>query len=623
MYALIIVLPLLSFIAAALFGRFIGTKGSSIITSSTIALSFLLAIFYIIQGSNVYLDLGEWVPAASFIVHAGFQFDELTMVMLAVITSISTIVHIYSCDYMGHDPHLPRFLSYLSLFTFFMIILVTGDNLLQLFIGWEGVGVCSFLLINFWWTRIQANQSAIKAMVVNRIGDLGLILAMGLALFNYGTIQFDTLLHLCNSNTDLITCFLLLGAIGKSAQLGLHTWLPDAMEGPTPVSALIHAATMVTAGVYLILRTSPLFELANHDLVLIFGTLTAFFGATVGVVQNDIKRIIAYSTCSQLGYMVLACGLSSYSLALYHLSSHAVFKALLFLAAGSVIHALQDEQDIRKMGGLINVIPLTYAFLLIGSLSLAGFPYLSGFYSKEPIIQVALVYPGATWSYVLASVSAILTAFYSFRLLTLVFLTKPNGFRTSFDTASESSVLVTAPLTVLSLGAIGYGYMTKDYFIGPGRDLFVVQAQHSWFLEAEFVSPLFKILPVASTAVGITAGVLFAGTILPRGLVRFLSARWYWDVIYNRLIVEPIMSFGYHITFKLMDKGMLESFGPTAISNWLSGQQANLSRIESGFVYHYSLTLLVGLTVFLALASGFVPLEALLLILIPLVSALF
>ena len=406
MLILIVLLPLMGFISGSLFGRLIG-YGSCIITTSSIFISFLLScsVFMHVLNTGVTYKLlmGSWIFVEFLQINWCFCFDSLTCIMLLVVTFISTLVHLYSIEYMAHDPHLPRFMSYLSLFTFFMLILVTGNNFLQMFVGWEGVGLSSYLLINFWFTRIQANKSAIKAMLVNRVGDFFILLGLFSIYYVFNSLDYDIVFSLVPlvtdlkllfinfeiSAIDLICLFLFLGAMGKSAQLGLHTWLPDAMEGPTPVSALIHAATMVTAGVFLLARCSYLFEFSPFvlNLIMFIGASTAFFASTTGLFQNDIKKVIAYSTCSQLGYMMIACGTSGYAAGMFHLTNHAFFKALLFLSAGSIIHALADEQDMRKMGGLLKFLPFTYSMMFIGSLSLMGFPFLTGFYSKDLILE--------------------------------------------------------------------------------------------------------------------------------------------------------------------------------------------------------------------------------------------
>lgn len=474
MYILVLFVPLLSAVISGLFGRIIGTRGAGIFTSSCIVISFIIScfIFYetTLNVSPVYIKLWRWFDSELFTGSFGLQFDSLTGSMLFVITSVSALVHIYSTGYMKGDPHIPRFMSYLSFFTFLMIVLVTSDNYIQLFIGWEGVGLCSYLLINFWFTRIKANKAAIKAMLVNRVGDIGLVLAMFMILREFGSLEFSIInnLLIIESESSNIICFLLfVGAIGKSAQLGLHTWLPDAMEGPTPVSALIHAATMVTAGVFLIIRSAPLFEFAPFTLtfVTIIGALTAFFAATIGVVQNDLKKVIAYSTCSQLGYMVMICGLSNYSTSLFHLMNHAFFKALLFLSAGSVIHAVSDEQDMRKMGGLIRSIPLTYIMIFIGSLSLMGFPYLTGFYSKDLILELTYNKYYMAFAYWLGSLSALLTAFYSTRLIYLTFFTNTNSRKEALVGIHEPSFNIIYPLIFLAFGSIFIGYLGKEMII--------------------------------------------------------------------------------------------------------------------------------------------------------------
>ena len=474
-------------IISGFLGNKIGSIGAMLLSSGSLFFSCIfsyLIFFDVALGqSPVYIKLFSWINSGIFDVSWGFMFDTLTVLMLVVVTTVSTIVHLYSMGYMESDPHIPRFFSYLSLFTFFMIILVTADNLVQMFVGWEGVGLCSYLLINFWHTRLQANKAAIKAVIVNRVGDFGLVLGMLAVFYVFKTLNYTTLfalvpfyaleikgsLSLLGFNIDMLTficiCFF-IGAVGKSAQLGLHTWLPDAMEGPTPVSALIHAATMVTAGVFLIARCSPLFEYSPSALMVVtcFGAMTAFFAATTALVQNDLKRVIAYSTCSQLGYMIFACGTSNYSVGVFHLANHAFFKALLFLSAGSVIHALGDEQDMRKMGGLAKLIPFTYAMMFIGSISLMGFPFLTGFYSKDAILELAFGKFTVTshFAYWLGTVSASLTAFYSMRLLYLTFINKTNAYRYSIQHIHDLPKIMGYPLFILVFGSIFVGYLMKD-----------------------------------------------------------------------------------------------------------------------------------------------------------------
>jgi len=521
---------LLGFFSGSLFGRFIGF-GTCYITTINLFFSFLLSLFLfydIVSNDIVYkLTMGDWIIVDSLNIGWSFCFDSLTAIMLIVVTFISTLVHLYSTEYMEYDPHLPRFMSYLSLFTFFMLILITANNFLQMFVGWEGVGLSSYLLINFWFTRIQANKAAIKAMLINRIGDFSLLLAIFAIYFIFNSLDYDTIFSLTPlmldykiliggikvPALDMICLLLFFGAMGKSAQLGLHTWLPDAMEGPTPVSALIHAATMVTAGVFLIARCSYLFEYSQFalNLIVFIGSATAFFASTTGLFQNDMKRVIAYSTCSQLGYMIFACGLSNYEVGIFHLSNHAFFKALLFLGAGSVIHAVADEQDMRKMGGLRNLLPFTYSILLIGSLALMGFPFLTGFYSKDTILEVAYA-KYTIWghfSYYLGTFAAFFTAFYSIRLLFLVFLAEPNGHKVVLINAHEGSWRMTFPLFILSLLSILIGFLTRDLFIGFGTDfwgmaLFILP-QNYILTDIEFIDLFHKLLPLIFSISGACA----------------------------------------------------------------------------------------------------------------------
>jgi len=536
---------------------------------------------------------------------------------------------------MGEDPHLPRFMSYLSLFTFFMLMLVTADNFVQMFFGWEGVGLASYLLINFWFTRLQANKSAIKAMVVNRVGDFGLALGVFGIFASFHSVDFSTVFAcasslagqrflFCGIDFDLLNtlCLLLfVGAVGKSAQLGLHIWLPDAMEGPTPVSALIHAATMVTAGVFLIARCSPVFEYAPTALVTVsfFGAMTAFFAATTGVVQNDLKRVIAYSTCSQLGYMVFACGLSNYSVGVFHLANHAFFKALLFLSAGSVIHAFADEQDMRKMGGLSQLLPMTYALMLIGSLALVGFPFLTGFYSKDVILELAYAQYTVSGNFVswLGLVSALCTSYYSFRLLGLAFYGN-RGFRQSFAGTHEAPLLMALPLILLGFGSLFAGYLGRDMMIGLGTQfwgnaLFVLPTpnQAPTLLESEYIPQLAKMIPLVFGFLGLGLAVWinfshawatyrFKTSALGRSLYLFFNKRWLFDKVLNDLFARPVLQFGYQVSFRALDKGILELFGPIGIVQTVQALSQNLSRVQTGFVYHYAYVMLIGLTLLIA-----------------------
>jgi proton-translocating NADH-quinone oxidoreductase chain L len=513
MYLTIIFLTLISSLTVGFFGRWLGFNGSAILATSCVILAFFVStfIFYevAIIGCNSYIKLASWISSETLNVDWGFMFDSLTAVMCIVVTFISCLVHLYSTEYMSHDPHLPRFMSYLSLFTFFMLILVTADNFIQMFVGWEGVGLCSYLLINFWFIRIQANKAGIKAMLMNRIGDFSLIIGVIIIFIYYRSVDYATVaaltpflkldvINFLNLNFNLMSVIgvlLFIGAVGKSAQLGLHTWLPDAMEGPTPVSALIHAATMVTAGVFLLARSSFIYEYSYNVLgyIVVIGSLTAFCASTIGLVQNDLKRVIAYSTCSQLGYMVFACGLSNYSAGVFHLSNHAFFKALLFLSAGSIIHAVNDEQDMRKMGGLKNLLPFTYTMVVIGSLALIGFPFLTGFYSKDLILELAFSkfsYFGY-FSYFLGAFGAFFTAFYSTRLLCLTFLIKPSGHKQVISFAADAPNAITLVLAFLAIPSMFVGFYSKDILVGMGSDVFgtaiYVPLQNTNIFDAEFI----------------------------------------------------------------------------------------------------------------------------------------
>lgn len=601
MYILILFLPLLSAIISGLFGRKVGIKGSQLFSSACIIISFLISCFIyyesVLNSSTTYISLWRWFDIGLFTSLIGFQYDSLTATMLIVITSISAVVHIYSIGYMEGDPHIPRFMSYLSLFTFLMIVLVTSDNYLQLFIGWEGVGLCSYLLINFWFSRLMANKAAIKAMLMNRVGDLGLIIAIILIFREFGSLEFSvivTLISLIEKKYLIIICLLLfLGAIGKSAQLGLHTWLPDAMEGPTPVSALIHAATMVTAGVYLVIRSGPLFDFTLVTLIIItiFGALTAFFAATVGVVQNDLKKIIAYSTCSQLGYMIMICGLSAYSVSLFHLTNHAFFKALLFLSAGSVIHAVNNEQDIRKMGALIKSIPYSYTMILVGSMSLAGFPYLAGFYSKDLILEFAYEKFYIIFAYWLASLTAFLTAFYSIRLIYLVFIANINSTKQVAYYYKEDNKLA-APLFPLAIGSICLGYIGKSIFLSS--TLMPVLPNY------------IKLMPIILSFSGAIIAYylyyinwrVYIGAIFPKTFSFFNSA-WQFNYIINHFFVYYIWKIGHLITYRLIDRGLLEIVGPKGISLIIIRATQFISILQSGSLVTYILIFIVFVIFFL------------------------
>ena len=638
MYLFLVFLPLIGALSAGFFGRYLGESVSSHITVFGVFVAFISSLFVFYEvgfcGNVTYLVLVPWVDLGLFSVQWGFQFDSLTVVMLLVVTSVSFLVHLYSIAYMAGDPHKSRFISYLSLFTFFMLILVTSDNFLQIFVGWEGVGLCSYLLINFWYTRIQANKAAIKAMVVNRIGDVGLALGVMAIFFEFKALDYCTVFALVPSivgktvyflnfevsSLDIICILLFVGAVGKSAQLGLHTWLPDAMEGPTPVSALIHAATIVTAGVFLLARCSPLLEYAPNSLgvILIFGAMTAFFAASTGLLQNDLKRVIAYSTCSQLGYMVFACGLSSYSAGVFHLANHAFFKALLFLSAGSVIHAMGDEQDIRRIGGIRQLLPFTYSMVFVGSLALLGFPFLTGFYSKDVILEVAYAsysVPGhfAHW---LGTLSALFTAFYSIRLLHLTFLGSPRGYRRVVVFVHDAPILIFIPLFILGLCSIFAGYLLRDLFIGVGtcfwQNSLFTHPHRLLLLESEFIPHFIKLVPVVFSVFGAFLGFywyscdvtfLYFVKVSPMGrhFYTFFNRKWFFDKVYNEYVTQTLLHCGYFYTYKVVDRGLVEMLGPFGIVGFLYGVSRWVSFFQTGYIYHYTLVILSAVAFLLAI----------------------
>jgi NADH-ubiquinone oxidoreductase chain 5 len=633
MYLLIVFLTLASSLTVGFFGRFFGFYGSAMLATSCLIVAFFISLFLFYEvafvGCFSYLKFIPWMTSETLNVDWGFMFDSLTVVMCCVVTFISSLVHLYSTEYMSHDPHLPRFMSYLSLFTFFMLILVTADNFVQMFVGWEGVGLCSYLLINFWFTRIQANKAAIKAMLMNRIGDFSLIIGIILIFIYYRALDYASVAVLTPFlKTDVISflgfkvnliviigIFLFIGAVGKSAQLGLHTWLPDAMEGPTPVSALIHAATMVTAGVFLLARSSFIYEYSSSVLgyISIVGALTAFCASTIGLVQNDLKRVIAYSTCSQLGYMVFACGLSNYSVGVFHLSNHAFFKALLFLSAGSIIHAVNDEQDMRKMGGLKNLLPFTYSMVVVGSLALIGFPFLTGFYSKDLILELAFSkysYFGY-FSYFLGTFGAFLTAFYSTRLLCLTFLSEPAGHKSVIPFAADVPNAITLVLGILAIPSIFIGFYTKDMIVGFGTEFFgtaiYVPLDNTNIFDSEFVPLFFKLLPVNLSLLGATLSfvlysfqykVLFAIKIsfIGKKIYNFFNRKWFFDKIYNEYFGQFFFKFGYSVSYKFVDRGIFELLGPTGLSFSAISTGSEFYRGQTGYMYHYTYSILVSLT---------------------------
>jgi NADH-ubiquinone oxidoreductase chain 5 len=640
MYLLIVFLPLLGSIFCGFFGRKFGSFGVGVIAYTCVLVSFFISIFIFFEvgvfKTPCYIKLFSWLNTEYFCANWGFHFDSLTSVMLVVVCFISTLVHLYSIEYMSHDPHLVRFMSYLSLFTFFMLILVTSDNFMQLFVGWEGVGLCSYLLINFWFTRLQANKAAIKAMLINRIGDFGLALGIFCIYLTFKSLEFSTVFALISffecdffsfmglniHSLTLISVLLFVGAVGKSAQLGLHSWLPDAMEGPTPVSALIHAATMVTAGVFLLVRCSSIFEYSPNALFLvtILGAMTAFFAATTGLLQNDIKRVIAYSTCSQLGYMVFACGVSNYSVGMFHLTNHAFFKALLFLGAGSVIHAVSDEQDMRRMGGLKRLLPFTFAVISIGSFALMGFPFLAGFYSKDVILEVtfAKYNTSSHFAYCLGTFAAFFTAFYSMRLIFLSFLAEPNGFKTIILGAHDSSLKMAIPLFILSVPSIFIGYFLKDMFIGVGsafwnNSIFILPLNLNIF-DAEFAPQFFKILPVCFSILGAFLALFFYTfmskdlyslkiSMLGRICYTFLNKKWFFDKFYNEFLNQAALTFGFYVTYKILDRGLIEMIGPFGLTKIIFVSSKKIAKQQIGSFYIYAFWIFFGLAFMLCLIN--------------------
>ncbi len=627
---IIVFLPLISAFVSGFFGKKIGDKYCQILAGSLVGISGILSIIIFFKTlTENYISnklIFNWISSGNFNVNWSIYIDSLTSVMLVVVTLISSIIHFYSIGYMSHDPHKPRFTAYLSLFTFAMLTLVTADNFLQLFFGWEGVGLCSYLLIGFWYKKPSANAAAIKAFLVNRVGDFGFAIGIFLIFFFYGTVNYIEVFQqtplliqkeiiFLGINFNLITliCLMLfIGAMGKSAQIFLHTWLPDAMEGPTPVSALIHAATMVTAGVFLVVRCSPIFEYSQVALnfVAIIGMITAFFAATVAMVQNDIKKIVAYSTCSQLGYMFFAAGIGAYHVAIFHLFTHAFFKALLFLGSGCVIHSFKDEQDIRLMGGIWKKIPYTYILMLIGTLALTGFPFLSGYYSKDAIIEFSYL-KGSTTGYYAAFVgivTAILTAFYSWRLIFKTFHGRYNNKKSNISTLTESSLTMLVPSGLLAIGAIFSGIIFKELFIGNdslkfwGNSILFLQSfdhNHAptWLI---VLTPILVSLSIpASYYLFIKNEKILKKLILKNQFVyNFLLKKWYFDEIYNFIFVEPLKKIGLFF-WKKGDLNTIDRYGPDGLSKLVKQISERAVNFQSGYLYHYAFVMLVGFSVLL------------------------
>ena len=592
MYLLILFLPFLSFSISFFLGRKIGINGSKFISILLLFFTFLLSFLSFIRGGNVDIYFFSWFNSGLLANNFSFFYDSVTLSMLFLVTFISFLVHIYSTSYMEFDPHLQRFLSYLSLFTFFMIVLLTADNLIQLFIGWEGVGLCSYLLVNFWYTRLQANKSAIKAMLVNKIGDIGLLLAIVFLWKNVGLTYYFHLFPLYNSLSlqnylNIINILLLIGVIGKSAQIGLHMWLPDAMEGPTPVSALIHAATMVTAGVFLIIRTSPLFEQTPLILLLIvlIGSITCFFSASIGLTQSDLKKVIAYSTCSQLGYMVVICGFSYYDLSLFHLLNHGFFKALLFLSAGSIIHAVNDEQDIRKIGGVLQSIPFSYICMFIGSISLMGLPFLTGFYSKDLLLEVIYQQHYLSFSLWLGLGGAFMTAFYSFRLIFISFFSKPQyNIKLKIHEGNWNLIL---PLFILLVNSIILGFFLKGLILNDYKPIML--------LNINKFSPLISGL--LGSILSIYMGYFLIKTwkikIIIHKVYHFIIKTWYFDQLISFFLVKPFLSYGFNFTYKVIDNQILEIFGPYKISKEFSSYSSLISNFHLGKITSYTFAFII------------------------------
>ena len=627
----ILFLPLLAAFISGFIGKFIGDRSSEIITSLFTSISAILSIivFYEVISQNYEnnLIIATWINSGSINVNWSIKIDALSSVMLVVVTLISSLVHIYSIGYMSHDPHKPRFMAYLSLFTFAMLTLVTSDNFLQLFFGWEAVGLCSYFLIGFWFKRESANAAAIKAFIVNRVGDFGFALGIFLIFYLFGTFNYEEVfqqipeitgkevvfLGMSLNAIDLICILLFIGAMGKSAQILLHTWLPDAMEGPTPVSALIHAATMVTAGVFLVVRCSPIYEYSQLALsiITIVGMTTALFAASVALAQNDIKKIIAYSTCSQLGYMFFATGVGAYNVAMFHLFTHAFFKALLFLGSGSVIHSFKDEQDIDQMGGVWKSLPYTYALMVIGTLALTGFPFLSGFYSKDAIIEFAYL-RGNSIGYYAATIgifTALLTSIYSWRLIFKTFHGSYNNKKLKIESMHESPMVMILPLSILAIGAISAGFLFKDLFIGHEI------SYKFWGSSIKFLQPLSLDHPptwfVLLTPILVTISIPLSFYLFVKNkklveeIVKgnlpfylFLKNKWYFDEFYDYIFIKPFKKAGYFL-WKKIDVGVIDRLGPDGISNLVKYFSLKAVKFQSGFIYRYAFVMLIGFSILL------------------------
>ncbi|PWC30480.1 NADH-quinone oxidoreductase subunit L [Teichococcus aestuarii] len=631
MYVGAVFFPLLGACISGFFGRWIGDKAAqwaSVICMALAAICGVSAFIQVAYGhAPATLEIATWLDVGGLQLSWALRYDTLAAVMVGMVTVASTMIHLYSVGYMSHDPTQPRFFAYLSLFTFMMLMLVTADNLLQLFFGWEGIGLASYLLIGYWYEKESANRAAMKAFIVNRVGDLFFMLGMGLTFWTFGSIEFNTIFQGVEAArqvtfagfpvVEVIALLFFLGAMGKSAQIGLHTWLPDAMEGPTPVSALIHAATLVTAGVFLMARMSPVVEYAPNVLgfITFIGATTAFFAASVGMVQNDIKRVIAYSTCSQLGYMFFAIGVGAYQAAVFHLFTHAFFKALLFLSAGSVIHAMSDEQDIRKMGGIWKKIPVTYAMFWIGSLALAGVPYFAGYYSKDFVLEAAYAGHGwtAKYAFLMGIVAAFMTAFYSWRLIILTFHGTPRADHHTMEHVHESPAVMLIPLFGLAVGALFAGAYFSGDFVGHHWAEFwngsIVNAPHNHIMHEAHEVPSW--VPLAPTVVGV-AGIVLAYVLymfLPHlpgriaaavpGLYRFLLNKWYFDELYDRAIVQPLRRLAVQL-WKVGDVKIIDGM-PNGAASLTAQASGRVVRFQTGRVANYAFAMIIGLVLFVSI----------------------
>ena len=625
----IIFLPLLGFLFCFLLGKQFNYKVYQISTTSILFLctlfSWIIFIQFINNKETEIIFILNWITSGNFIVDWSIRLDTLTAVMFIVVTTVSACVHLYSIGYMEEDPSKIRFMGYLSLFTFFMLVLVSSNNLLQMFFGWEGVGLASYLLIGFWHHKDSANKAAIKAFVVNRVGDFGYAIGIAGIFYIFGTISFDSIfsqvdrfsehqiqfLSFSFPTLDFLCFLLFIGAMGKSAQLGLHTWLPDAMEGPTPVSALIHAATMVTAGVFLVARMSPLYEFATFTNLFItfIGAATAIFAASIALTQNDIKRVIAYSTCSQLGYMFFAAGVGAYNASIFHLTTHAFFKALLFLSAGSVIHAMHHEQDMRKMGGLFKKIPFTATMMWIGSLAIIGFPYLSGYYSKESILENAFYASNgiAYFAYLVGILTALLTAFYSWRLLFLTFHGENRSNSKTYDHAHESPLVMTVPLFILAIGSIFSGIFFADYFIGYYKKEFWDNAILLTESSHKYLPLTQSLISKSAVAIGILVCVLIYSNNLNRAknlsynldpLYSLSKNKWYVDELYHKVFVLTFFKLA-NFFWKRGDEKTIDGLGPNGVSWIISKSSSYVSLFQSGYLFHYAFAMLGGLVIIL------------------------